>query len=100
MGDRLWTDTGGSGKEQDKYPARIPALHRVLSTEIKVSCCLAEMINVNVPHYSLLSDSCFEGGRMKPAVPRHLTMFCLCKGPVYGSGADFLMLYDVILREN
>lgn len=103
MGDRLRRDTDGSEKEQDKHPARIPPLHRALSTEIKVSrCCVAAMINVNAPHYSLLSSGCFEGRRMKPAVRTHLTMFgmfCIWKGPIYGSGADFLMQYDAIFRE-
>lgn len=60
------------------------------------------MINVNTPHNSLLSGGCFEGRWMKPAVPTHLTMFwmfCIWKGPVYSSGADFLMQYDAIFRE-
>lgn len=81
MGARLQGDTDGSGKEQDKHPARIPLPHRALSREIKVSrCCVAAMINVNAPHYSPLSGGCFEGRRMKPAVPTHLTvfrMFCI-----------------------
>lgn len=76
MGIRLRRDTDGNRKEQDKHPARILPRHRALSTEIKVSrCCVAAMINVNTSHNSLLSGGCFEGRRMKPAVPTHLTMF-------------------------
>lgn len=75
MGDGLRRDTDGSGKEQDKHPARIARLHRALSTEIKVSrCCVAAMINVNGSRYSLLSGGCFEGRRMKPPLPTHLTV--------------------------